>query len=74
MKVSPLAVVIGPPMFGTPTGAKIHTGNGARSRVVPSGTSQRFSPVLTSIAASVPHGGGLQGAPSGDVRKCRWSA
>src|SRR6187551_1848451 len=64
MNVSPEAVVTGPPMFGVPSLSQI--GNGARSRVVPSGTSHARLRLLRSIAVSVPHGGRLHGAPHGD--------
>ena len=62
----------GPPRFGVPVFSQ--SGQGARSRVVPSGTSQRSSPLARSIAASVPQGGGLHGAPSGESSGARSSA
>src|SRR5262245_38092754 len=64
MNVRPDAVVSGPPTFGVPSLS--HNGNGARSRVVPSGTSHARLRCSRSIATSVPHGGRLHGAPHGD--------
>ena len=54
MKIRPVSVTSGPPMLGTPL--INHTGKGARSLVVPSGTCQSISPLTRSIEASVPHG------------------
>ena len=72
MKTRPLAVTIEPPRFGEPSGS--HSGNGAWSRELPRGTSQRTSPDTRSTAVSVPQGGGLHGAPSGDSSGPRRSA
>ena len=65
MKVRPEAVVIAPPWLGTPN--RNQNGQGASSRVVPSGTSHTFLPVVMSIPASLPQGGALQGAPKIDM-------
>ncbi len=70
MKTRPPAVTSGPPRFGTPT---VHgIGSGEMSRTVPSGTCHTIVPRARSTAASVPHGGGLQGIPSGEssVQRC----
>ena len=64
MNTRPDAVITGPPMFGIPSSSQ--SGNGARSRVVPSGTSHRRLRDFRSIATSAPQGGRLHGAPSGE--------
>ena len=72
MKTTPPAVTIEPPRFGAPRGSQI--GKGAVSRVVPSVDSHRILPETRSTAVSVPHGGGLQGAPSGESSGIRATA
>src|SRR2546423_5313326 len=70
MKVTPPAVAIGPPRFGTPwmceSGifALAHT----RSRDVPSGVRQRIFPVRKLTPTNSPHGGLVQGIPIFDTR------
>src|SRR5512139_3327876 len=64
MKNSPPAVTTPPPRFGAPW--ENHSGNGAWSRVVPSTERHAILPVARSTAVSVPHGGGLHGAPKFD--------
>ena len=51
-----------PPWLGTPVWN--HSGQGASSRLVPSGISQIFLPLVMSMPASLPQGGALQGAPN----------
>ncbi len=59
MNTSPPAVLIGPPRLIAPAPA------GAPRPRLPSGTSQTLSPVVKSMASSVPYGGGVQGRPEG---------
>src|SRR5258708_5237458 len=47
------------------------TPSGARSSVVPTDERQRIFPAFKSTATSVPHGGLLQGRPSGDNATAR---
>src|SRR6478672_13103562 len=69
MKTRPPAVVSGPPMFGAPSSDQ--NGHGALSREVPSGFSQAILPAARSTATSLPHGGAMQGAPSGESSSLR---
>jgi hypothetical protein len=65
MKISPPSVTIGPPRFGV-----LHlmgSGTGARSWIVPRGTSHFTSPVAVSTASSAPHGGLVQGSSRGET-------
>src|SRR5262249_75461 len=64
-KINPPAVGGAPPRFTEP-------GIDGTSGEAPSGTSQRTSPVARFTAVSAPHGGGLQGAPLGDVNASRY--
>src|SRR5215471_16843559 len=64
MKTRPPLVATGPPRVGTPSGSG--RPRGALSRVVPSERRQITWLVERSTAASSPHGGALQGMPSGD--------
>src|SRR5215470_7255422 len=59
MKINPPAVEIGPPPELFPP---VFMPSGVPS-VVPNGTCHAMSPVLTSIAVSLPHGGCQQGHP-----------
>src|SRR4051794_9786524 len=61
MKMSPLAVVTAPPLFGVPIayGNKVGMLNGPLRRAVPSGRSQIVLPVATSMARIPPYGGRL---------------
>jgi hypothetical protein len=71
-KTRPPAVTSGPPMFGVPD---LHvSGNGVRSRMLPSGTRQRIVPLARSTASRLPHGGSLHGTPSGDISGVRSNA
>src|SRR5580692_1265121 len=59
MKMSPPAVVIGPPpRLGAPVLIPAGTPG-----IVPNGICQAISPVFTLIAVSLPHGGCQQGQP-----------
>src|SRR5579872_4579842 len=53
IKTNPLAVAMEPPMLGRP----VFCFSGGRVSVIPSGTLQAMSPVLTLTATSSPHGG-----------------
>src|SRR4051812_7358403 len=68
IKTRPLAVEMGPPILGTPILPSRYWLNGARSSLVPSGTDHKILPSRISTACNWPHGGGLQGRPSGDSR------
>src|SRR5260221_7237869 len=59
MKMSPPAVVIGPP---PKLGAPVLLPSGTPP-IVPNGSCQAISPVFTLIAVSLPHGGCQQGQP-----------
>src|SRR5215469_6838401 len=59
MKIRPPAVEIGPPPELFPP---VFTPAGVPS-IVPNGTCHAMSPVLTSIAVSLPHGGRQHGHP-----------
>src|SRR5262245_48468352 len=65
-KYTPLAVSRPPAKLGAPRWRKpgiAQTGNGAWSRIVPSGTRHFTAPVARSTPVSEPQGGGLHGAP-----------
>src|SRR5437588_8273801 len=70
MNTSPPAVTIGPPK---PTEPKLGgaAGDLPSAGNCPRGTVHLISPVLASMALSVPHGGGLQGDPPGLRRNRR---
>src|SRR6185369_4996961 len=65
MNSTPPAVTIGPPAFGVPV---LGTPFFVSSSYSPSGTRQANSPVFALIAISSPHGGALQGYPSGSSK------
>src|SRR5262249_46552935 len=68
INTSPPAVTMGPPRLIDPA---VFAKSGGRPLNSPSGTCHLNFPVAASIAASVPHGGGLHGRPLGDRRSNR---
>ena len=67
ININPDFVTSGPPKPGEPLNKRPITG--MLLSKVPSGTCQSFSPLDKSTAANVAHGGGEQGAPSGEASK-----
>src|SRR4029078_3432088 len=69
MNAMPLAVTIGPPRVGGPSGVfEMAAGWGRSVAGSPSGTSHAFAPVSRLIPTSAPHGGGVHGNPLGAFR------
>jgi len=67
MNTRPPAVVIGPPLLGTPkrTGRPVGKPNGPFARAVPSGFCHSTLRVCISMALIMPNGGSLRTAPVG---------
>src|SRR5690242_20965558 len=66
VKISPAAVVIGPPRLGDPAGQP--------SAIMPNGDSHRTFPDARSNATTAPHGGALHGCPFGATSHSRYIA
>ncbi len=69
MKTKPPPVTMGPPEIGPPQAlGEFNIPNGPKG-TRPKGRRQRYAPVLSSMAESSPHGGGLHGMPKGDYQR-----